>query len=283
MQIVFTNSANIEVPERLVLRGGRWRKIRLKVRCGLIRHPELGPVLIDAGYGPRVTQGRNRSWGLRFSNGLIRPELIAGQSPVDMLTHHGFTAQDVKLVVLTHLHSDHIGHLRDFPNARFIIDRLAWDDMCGNGHLKNQLTGFFTELLPDDFADRIIDMRRCPPAELPLGLGSGFDLLGDGSALGVPLPGHAAGHFGVCFPNLAKPLLYATDVQWVMGAILSGKAPGAPATLICQDQKAWQASTNRVRKFQEAGGDVMVCHDPASTQYDLILGDANQAGGLRLQ
>lgn len=269
MQVVFANCANIKAPERLVLRGGRWRKINLRVRFGFIRHPELGPVLIDAGYGPRVTQGRNRSWGMRFSNAMMRPDLIAEQSPVAVVAQHGFAPQDVKLVILTHLHSDHIAQLRDFPNARFIIDRLAWEDMHNTSHRKNQLTGFFAELLPDDFGDRIIDMRAKLSVDLPLGLGDGFDLLGDGSTLGVPFPGHASGHIGICFPNFSMPLLYATDVQWARDALAPGKSPGKPATLICQDRKAWQSSTRRVRQFQQAGGDVMLCHDPEVTQYDL--------------
>lgn len=274
-QVVFGNSANIDAPERLVLRGGKWQKITLKVRCGLIRHPEYGPVLIDAGYGPRVTRGRARSWGLRFYNGLMRPDLIDDESPLGMVARYGFSAQDVKLMVVTHLHADHIGQLRDFPNARFIIDKQAWADMCGNGHLKNQLTGLFRELLPDDFDDRLVDMRRCASTDLPLGLGAGFDLLGDGSVFGVPFPGHAAGHIGLCFPNYSKPLLYATDVQWVLGAIAPGKAPGPPATLICHDRKAWLETTNRVRKFQDAGGEVMVCHDPGLASYDLTAQDSD--------
>lgn len=57
----FINSAIVRVPERLVLLGGRWGRISVGVRYGMLLHPEFGPVLIDTGYGQRATSGAQRS------------------------------------------------------------------------------------------------------------------------------------------------------------------------------------------------------------------------------
>jgi glyoxylase-like metal-dependent hydrolase (beta-lactamase superfamily II) len=39
------------------------------------------------------------------------------------LARHGVKPEDVEIVVLTHLHFDHVGNTELFPNARFIIQR----------------------------------------------------------------------------------------------------------------------------------------------------------------
>ena len=69
------------------------------------------------------------------------------------------------------------------------------------------------------------DFGQAPLEEAPLGLGPAWDIAGDGSLLVVDLPGHHDGHVGLCFPKRAQPLLYATDVQWLMRAVLEDRAP----------------------------------------------------------
>lgn len=254
---IFANTASVRARERFVLRAGSWRRVGLRVRCGLIPHPVLGPVLIDAGYGPRMYEGP-RSLALRAYAALLRPKLHPLESPLALLADHGFLPEDVKLAIVTHLHADHISYLRDLPNARFITDgQLA-------GRLRH---GMFNELLPDNFAGRCDLLRGFAQRNLPLGLGQGFDILGDGSALGVPLPGHAPGHFGLCFPG-DVPLLYAVDTQWMRAAILEDRAPGLPLAAIMADRAAATDSTAFVRRFAEAGGEIMTCHDPEPTRYD---------------
>ncbi|TIX61436.1 MAG: MBL fold metallo-hydrolase, partial [Mesorhizobium sp.] len=42
MKIVFANSAWVSAAERLILRGGGWHSVRLRVRYGLFIHPQAG-------------------------------------------------------------------------------------------------------------------------------------------------------------------------------------------------------------------------------------------------
>lgn len=256
---VFTNTASIRTSARWILQGGRGR-VDLQVRVGLIVHPDFGPVLIDGGYGPQVTQAQGRSWALRAYTRMLGPKLHELQSPLALLAAHGFDPKDVNLILVTHLHADHVAYLPDFPNARFVTDGQVM------GALRH---GVFNELLPKGFADRQVDLRSYRLAALPFDLGQGYDLMGDGSVLGVPLPGHAPGHFGVCFTGVT-PLLYAVDTQWMLAAIHEGRCPGLPASLIADDGQAATASVALVRAFAQAGGDVMLCHDPAQTPWDWV-------------
>lgn len=70
----------------------------------LIRSPDGCHVVVDTGFDPNVAAIRGRQ--------MIR-------SPVEGLSRLGVSAQQVKDVVLTHLHYDHAGNTGQFPNARF--------------------------------------------------------------------------------------------------------------------------------------------------------------------
>lgn len=63
-------------------------------------------VVVDAGFGPAVAERRGRTH-------------LA--SPVDLLAEAGVEAQDVRHLVVTHLHYDHTGYLPAFPAARVVL------------------------------------------------------------------------------------------------------------------------------------------------------------------
>jgi glyoxylase-like metal-dependent hydrolase (beta-lactamase superfamily II) len=171
-------------------------------------------------------------------------------------------------VIVTHFHADHVAMLRRFPQAQILAKGSVLDALNrrGAGNIRH---GVFAELLPGDIAARLTDVATLPTRTAPLGLGQGRDLFGDGFMLAIDLPGHAEGHFGVCFPKLAVPLLYAVDAQWLLAAILENRVPGFPASLIAENALQLAESVRRVADFHRAGGMVMLCHDPIRTPYDL--------------
>lgn len=266
---VFANSAIVDTPEWLVLKGGRRQKIRLKVRYGIFRHPDAGLMLIDTGYGPRVKH-EPRSMALRIYSSLLGAELLDRGQPKAALGRLGARPEDVRAVIVTHFHADHVACLDLFPQAKIFARRGIFDRIQAGGGWRNLGHGIFPELLPADLFTRIIDVGTFPRQEAPLGLGVGYDLLGDGSMLAVDLPGHAEGHFGICFANLPVPLLYAVDVQWLLDALPVSRTPGFPSSLIADNRHDLAESTRRVQAFRDRGGDVLLCHDPADSPHDLL-------------
>lgn len=76
-------------------------------------------ILIDTGLGDidEVSAMQSR-YGVDFvASRTEEQDLVAG------LARHGVRPEDVDVVVLTHLHFDHVGNNELFPNARFVVQR----------------------------------------------------------------------------------------------------------------------------------------------------------------
>ena len=269
MTPVFANSAWVNAPQTLIQRGGAWKNVALKVRYGLFRHPDHGAILIDTGYTHETTQGAHRGRALRLYAGILKPKLNEMHQPQQFLSHFGLSVDDIKYVIITHFHADHISGLKQFPNARFIGCGKAFARIRSNHTIRNLSHGLFTELLPKDFTERFTGLDDLPQSERSVfGLPTGANLFGDGSAQTIPLPGHAHGHFGIVFPKEETPLLYAVDVQWLQSA-LQRTPLRFPSSLVADDKRQLAASSDIVAQFQSRGGTVVLCHDPSDTPFDV--------------
>lgn len=246
MRLTFHTQARIRVPARLVLAGGRGA-VDLAVRYGVLERPGQGPVLIDAGWPER---GPGESVALRLYRWVLRPRIDPAKSVEAVLAGRSPAA-----LLLTHLHADHLGPARQLRGVAIHAPAAALE-RARRHPLRALRHGVMAELLPE----RVSDLSGEAP--LPFGLGLGKDVLGDGSVFSVPLPGHADGHMGLLFPAFDRPVLYAADVQWVLPAIAEARAPRGPARAVYADEGAAMESLARVRAFAEAGGHVVLCHDP---------------------
>ena len=271
MRPIFANSAWVNARETLLLRGGRWRKRRLKVRYGLFIHPTVGPVLIDTGYTTHCLDPHGISVWLRIYGRLLAPELIEQGQVRAVLNQFGLSPEAIKTVIVTHFHVDHISGLSVFPNAKFIASISAWTSLQRNNQFQNIQHGMFPELLPEDFATRFVPLEDQPLRQVPH-LQTSHDIFGDGSVLAVPLHGHASGHFGVLFPQEETPLLYATDTQLLIDALPRDARPRLAPRLIAEDTIALNRSADRVYAFQKSGGTVILCHDDAPNPFDIEEG-----------
>ena len=73
---------------------------------------EDGVILVDTGYDNRSAEDQALADGVNLTN---------YHSPAEMLKKIGICAEDVKHVILTHAHWDHMGGISLFPNATFYL------------------------------------------------------------------------------------------------------------------------------------------------------------------
>ena len=247
----------------------------LKVRYGVIVHPDHGPVLIDTGYTAETISAPDRGRVLRLYSRVLGPTLNPDQQPEPVLARLGFTPADVRFVIVTHFHADHISGLRQFPNARFIANGPAFAHLRSSTDWHNIRHGVFPELVPDDFDGRMIDTESLPRTEPEYGLPAGRDLLGDGRVVAVGLPGHARGLFGVMLQTASGPLLYAVDVQWIRRAATEARVQAWPARLITDDYEDWRRSTDALTAYLAQGHAALLCHDPENTPFDYDMANSD--------
>ena len=254
------NSAYIDVFAGLVKRGGGLRRARLTVRYGVIDLGPRGLCLVDTGVGPEVTQGP-RSAALRLYNAVLRPQLNAEEAVGTTLRNLGVTPADIRRVIVTHFHADHVSSLRLFAKAEFIAWGAAARLVMGMSTAAALHNGIFKELIPPDIAQRLLPVEGLARRPTGTALGDGYDLFGDGSYLAVPLPGHAFGHFGIFWREAEGPVIYATDAAWTREALIEDKTPWLSSAIVFHDRAAGGDNQRLLRAFAEQGGQIHLCHD----------------------
>jgi len=187
--------------------------------------------------------------------------LNAGEAVETTLRNLGVAPADIRHVVVTHFHADHVSSLRLFANAAFIAWGAAARAVMGMSTAAALRHGIFRELIPPDVTQRLLAVEGL--ARLPTGtvLGEGHDLFGDGAYLAVPLPGHAFGHFGIFWREAGRPVIYATDAAWTCEALMQDKTPWLSSAIVFDDIGAGRDSQRLLRAFAEQGGKIHLCHD----------------------
>lgn len=260
MTLIFPTSSVVRAPHWGADARQPFAWIDFPVRYGLFVHPTEGVVLIDTGY----TRDLFTAPGLALSGYrlLMRPKLDASQDPETVLTGMGATLADVRHIIITHLHADHVSGLGRFANATLHASRetlALWSDPP---RISDAHTALFRTLLPALGGRAVRAVEDARVAHLPWG-GGGHDIFGDGTVLTLDLPGHMRGHMGVVFPERDMPVLYAVDTAWTSAGYREAVTPPYPLRALIHDHVAYEGSCARVLAAEAWGARVVLCHDPA--------------------
>src|SRR6185437_10769808 len=163
--------------ESQLMMGGREEMIDIPIPSFLIEHPK-GLVLFDTGCAPEVAVDPEGYWGVATK--FLKNIRYSKDQVVDQQVQlHGYKPSDVKYVVVSHLHLDHSGGMRLFPNAKFLIMKgelpyAYWPE-------RKARAGF---ILNDLIPTRGFDWME---------LGGDTDIFGDSSLLMLKTAGHTPG------------------------------------------------------------------------------------------
>ena len=178
------------------------RDVMMPVNMYIIDHPK-GLVVFDTGNNVAISDGNCKSHWNSWICDNLQPSQTRAEVIDKLLEKVGYSVGDVKIVITSHSHLDHIGNIEMFPDAIHVIQKKElyqawWPE-------KFQRGGAHVMADYDDARDFTY-----------FELGGDYDLFGDGSMVVISTPGHTLGHQSVKV-QLADTgtVLLTQDAVWV--------------------------------------------------------------------
>jgi N-acyl homoserine lactone hydrolase len=158
-------------PEDYNLRRNEVKDTNMAVTCYLVVHPK-GIVLFDTGLNDRLV-GRPLYENIVEGYGQIKFNTLIGQ-----LADIGVTPANIKYLVLSHHHWDHIGNAGDFSAATWLAYKKEREEMFTPSARTQPWFPEYAELEHGKVLDLTGD----------------YDIFGDGTVMVISTPGHTVGH-----------------------------------------------------------------------------------------
>jgi N-acyl homoserine lactone hydrolase len=225
------------------------REITIPVNMWVIDHPK-GLVVFDTGNNVAISDGKCRShWPAGFCDQLKPSQ--KRDDVIDMqLKKLGFQPEQVKAVITSHAHLDHIGNIKLFPNAVHVIQKKELYQAWWPEKFQGRTPGSGAFVL-GDFDGPARDFNY-------LELEGDHDLFGDGSVVILSTPGHTLGHQSVKVKLASgKTIVMAQDAIW-----FKENMEGYPAGLN-YSVKDYNNSIQRLKMARDLeNGELYFGHDP---------------------
>ncbi|MGT2686670.1 MBL fold metallo-hydrolase [Streptococcus porcinus] len=238
--------------ESMIFKGVPKKEVLFPAGVFLINHEDLGYILYDTGYAIDVASSKKLKYLLyRLPN----PIHLKREDCIDrQLEKLGIKVSHINHVIISHLHPDHIGCLKLFPNADFYLSRKAYQ--C---YLKPKFRELiFQEYFPEDFNKRLQVLDFPTDSSLLPGQKC-LDFLMDTSIMAYSLDGHAKGQLCLHLPE--KKLFLAADTVWRTDMLDKIDRMRTIPRLIQSDFKAYQNSIELLKDIQKQGIEVLVSHE----------------------
>jgi glyoxylase-like metal-dependent hydrolase (beta-lactamase superfamily II) len=244
-----------------MLRGGRRKQIRCPAVAVLLEHPTHGFLLFDTGYAPRVIEAM-KPFPFSIYARVTPIFLLEGQAVKHQLHRLGLQTRDIKTIIMSHFHADHIGGLLDFPDAQMVCSRDALQDVQRRQGFDALRRAFVPALLPPNLEGRSQLIGTF--ADEPLGLfGPTHDLFGDGLLRLVQLPGHAKGQIGLLAQTPTGPVFFAADGCYLRRNFEENIYPHPSSLLFVDDPRATLQTISKLHDLYLSRADITIlpCHD----------------------
>ncbi|WP_413662116.1 MBL fold metallo-hydrolase [Microbulbifer sp. CNSA002] len=247
-------------PEAVVLRSCTLRKMQFPAYCGLIRHPSKGLMLFDTGYAKRFL--KRTSYFPELLYRMITPmELGCKENLILQLAEKGISPDEIKYIFVSHFHADHIAGLLDFPSAKFICSKIAFQEIMRLGRIRGLLKGYLKALIPTDFNKRCTFVEDLKPVKLDFALSpfvQGFDIFNDGSLMAISLPGHAAGQYGLFCVQDSNGAFLVGDAAWTKEAYERSVYPSPLTYLIMDSRKLYIETLQKLNLLYGSGSGIKI-------------------------
>lgn len=246
--------------------------IELPINAFVIDHRD-GLVLFDTGLDQAIASDPDyitSPIGRFLLHRIFRLHIGPGDALDQKLKTLGYAASDVRKVVISHLHFDHIGGIAKVPQAELLVSSDEWRQLSAPHPEREWILREHIELPGANWHQ--IDFT---PSDDPLlaAFGGSYDVMGDGSMILLPTPGHSPGSMSMLVRTEGvPPLLLVGDLTYERDLLIKDQVPGTG------DAKTLRDFFAKVRALAAQLPDLVILpsHDPATAD---ALKTATQANG----
>jgi glyoxylase-like metal-dependent hydrolase (beta-lactamase superfamily II) len=204
----------------------------------VLEHPD-GVALFDCGL-PASMVDHEDSYRQALRTQGLDASLTLEESVTRHLERLDIDPARVRHVVLSHLHFDHAGGLRELPNATVVVQRKEWaagfdPDLSAHYGLRKRFFDLGHEV-------RLVDGEH--------------DLFGDGSAVCVPSYGHTPGHQSIRVRSDQGDHILVADACYNCGVVETRSFPDF------SDHVAMNRSLDALLAMRAADTVMVFGHDP---------------------
>lgn len=226
----------------------------LPIYAWAIEHPE-GLIVIDTGETARAAQPGYFPWWHPLFRLAVREMVTPDEEIGPQLQRIGLAPNDVRWVVMTHLHTDHAGGLHHFPKATILVTRTEYLQATGRG---GQIRGYVPQHWPSWFAPQLIDYTPQAFGPFP----TSYPLTQAGDIVLVPTPGHSPGHLSVCLQETEQAIVFAGDLSYSQDYFLQQVIDGVSPS----ESQARQSLQRMLTYTREHPTVYLPSHDPEAAQ-----------------
>jgi glyoxylase-like metal-dependent hydrolase (beta-lactamase superfamily II) len=180
------------------------RDVTIPVSMWVIDHPK-GLVVFDTGNNNAVSDGKCKSHWAAGNCDMLKPSQKREDVIDSQLKKIGYSTDQVKAVITSHAHLDHIGNIKMFPKAVHVIQK------------KEMYQAWWPEKFQRDGGVFVVGDFDGPARDFNyLELNGDYDLFGDGSVMILSTPGHTLGHQSVKVKLASgKTMVMTQDAVWM--------------------------------------------------------------------
>lgn len=233
-----------------VLTSQSW--VGLPISFFLVEHKD-GLVLFDTGLDPAIRTDPNyisQAIGRILLKRIFRFEIGPDDKLGNILKSNGFDPLEIRKAVISHLHFDHVGGIADVPQAELLVSHEEWSQLSAPHPEREWILREHIDIPEAKWRPFHFQANQVP---LFGQFGETYDLMGDGSLMLLPTPGHTPGSLSMLIrSSIGPPTLLIGDLAYSQGAITQDRVPGTG------DAKLLRTTYKKIRALKDLMPDILI-------------------------